>query len=136
MNHPHGNRLTARCVRGLKVFMAAALVLEQDPEPTARGALASRPDCPVDVLSRLAQDPHEYARRGVAMNPAAPPEVLSGLASDPHIQVRSRLPLNPAFPLRGCEQLLEDAERIVQDAATWRLLAARSLADILSLRDG
>ncbi len=105
--------------------------LSADADDLVREAVGTRIDCPPSILARLAEDPHEYVRRGVARNPKAPTQRLESLADDPHVQVRSHLPLNPACPASLAERLLTDPERRVRDAAVWRLLADRPLAELL-----
>ena len=58
--------------------------------PSAIKHELQRADCPADLLTRLADNPSPYYRFGVASHPNCPPEILDRLAQDSERPIAER----------------------------------------------
>jgi len=81
-----------------------------DSGPFARQLAARHPDCPADLLERLATDPHRDVRAAVAHNPHAPAALLSQLADTDDPDLRLRLARHPHLAPDTLDDLARDPD--------------------------
>jgi hypothetical protein len=66
----------------------SAAILRDAAQGPDRGAVASNPQCPPDVLDTLSRDPAYLVRLNVVCNQATPAAILNAAVADPHEHVR------------------------------------------------
>lgn len=79
---PHVRWWALRCTRNAAIIQEAA-----DSTDSDRQWVASNPNCPPEVLARLAVDPFRLVRGGVAQNDACPENMNRLLQADPDMYV-------------------------------------------------
>ncbi len=103
---------------------------------SVRQAAASRPDCPIQALQRLAGDPQRLVRLAVARNPAAPATALAGirLHDDHDGALGLALARHPHAPDRLLAALAAQATETVEAALVERVPPSRPALEVLANR--
>ncbi|WP_099897147.1 hypothetical protein [Streptomyces sp. TLI_171] len=112
------------------------------PDWSVRGALAERPNLPVQVLSKLARDRDRRVRRtaaSAAHRVGLPPAVLADLAADRDPDTRRRVPGCAGVPAELLVNLAQDTSPLVRAAAvradSWPVLPPQVRTALRADRD-
>jgi hypothetical protein len=96
-------------------------LLAGDPVQDVSSCAAHNPGCPPDMLRALAQrassNHDDYLMCGVASNLSCPPDVLISLAAHPYYAVRRCVARNSSAPVSTLQEMLQDPDRHVVEAA-------------------
>lgn len=93
------------------------VLVELAQHPDTVGYVAGNPSAPANVLIALTHDADSKVRRAVASNPSTPAEALATLALDEVDEVREGVASHPDTPRAAVEDLCSDAAHGVRGAA-------------------